>query len=178
MPAHDNITAQLRRLDADLAPAKLLRVLQQRSVLPVGETRERPVDVRVVSASHKDLAQIVRDGRFHEDLYYPLARFELTLPPLRERGRDVVLIARELLSRGADGVPARSLARGAEAVLVAYDWRGNVRELENGAVPGGAPRACSQRDRGRPVRGAPGQGGGRTNRAAGGARARDGRRRG
>ncbi len=111
--------------------AKLLRVLQQRSVMPVGETRERRVDVRVVAASHRDLTELVAAGRFREDLYYRLARFELALPPLRERGRDVVLIARSILARGTDGAPARSLGRGAEAALVAYAWPGNVRELEN-----------------------------------------------
>ncbi len=111
--------------------AKLLRVLQERTVVAVGEVRERRVDLRVVAASHRDLRQLVADGRFREDLYHRLARFELTLPPLRERGRDVVVIARSLLAAGMDGVPARHLARNAEAALVAYPWPGNVRELGN-----------------------------------------------
>jgi len=111
--------------------AKLLRVLQQRTVLPVGEVRERPVDVRVVAASHRDLRQLVAEGRFREDLYHRLARFELTLPPLRERGRDVIVIARALLVAGIEGLPTHALARGAEATLAAYAWPGNVRELGN-----------------------------------------------
>ncbi len=111
--------------------AKLLRVLQQRTVLPVGEVRERPVDVRVVAASHRDLRQLVVEGRFREDLYHRLARFELTLPPLRERGRDVLLLARAMLASGIDGAPARQLSRGAEPVLLAHSWPGNVRELAN-----------------------------------------------
>lgn len=111
--------------------AKLLRVLQQRTVLPVGEVRERPVDVRVVAASHRDLRQLVAEGRFREDLYHRLARFELTLPPLRERGRDVIVIARTMLAAGIDGAPARQLSRSAEPVLVAHPWTGNIRELAN-----------------------------------------------
>jgi hypothetical protein len=70
--------------------AKVLRVLQERTVVAVGEVRERRVDLRVVAASHRDLRQLVAEGRFREDLYHRLARFELTLPALRERGRDVV----------------------------------------------------------------------------------------
>lgn len=111
--------------------AKLLRVLQQRTVLPVGEVRERPVDVRVVAASHRDLRQLVAEGRFREDLYHRLARFELTLPPLRERGRDVIVIARTMLAGGIDGAPARQLSRSAEPVLLAHPWTGNIRELAN-----------------------------------------------
>lgn len=111
--------------------AKLLRVLQQRTVLPVGEVRERPVDVRVVAASHRDLRQLVAEGCFRDDLYHRLARFELTLPPLRERGRDTVLLARAMLASGIDGAPARQLSRAAEPVLLAHPWTGNVRELAN-----------------------------------------------
>lgn len=112
--------------------AKLLRVLQERRVLRVGDTRERSVDLRVVAASHRDLAALVRQGRFREDLYFRLCRFELALPPLRERGRDVVLIARQLLrGRSLDGVGRKRLVRSAEPVLLSYGWPGNVRELEN-----------------------------------------------
>ncbi len=111
--------------------AKLLRVLQERRVLPVGESRERPVDLRVVAASHKGLAELVAQGAFREDLYFRLVRFELDLPPLRVRGRDVVLIARHLLAQGVEGLPTKGLARTAEPVLVGHPWAGNVRELEN-----------------------------------------------
>jgi transcriptional regulator with PAS, ATPase and Fis domain len=111
--------------------AKLLRVLQERRVLPVGDSRERPVDLRVVAASHKGLGELVAQGAFREDLFFRLARFELHLPPLRERGRDVVLIARHLLRQGVEGLAPKGLARTAEAVLVGQRWSGNVRELEN-----------------------------------------------
>ncbi|MBN2191184.1 MAG: sigma 54-interacting transcriptional regulator [Polyangiaceae bacterium] len=111
--------------------AKLLRVLQERRVLAVGESRERPVDLRVVAASHEGLRELVAQGRFREDLFYRLARYELDLPPLRDRGRDAVLIARAILRRGIEGLSPRALARSAEAALVAHPWPGNVRELEN-----------------------------------------------
>ncbi len=113
------------------AQGKLLRVLQQRAVLAVGETRERPVDVRVVTASHRGLADEVEAGRFRADLYYRLARFEIDIPPLRERGDDVVLVARHILRRGLDGLPPCSLRPSAEPLLLGHDWPGNVRELEN-----------------------------------------------
>ncbi|TVQ88953.1 MAG: AAA family ATPase [Deltaproteobacteria bacterium] len=111
--------------------AKLLRVLQERTVLAVGEHRERRVDLRVVAASHRDLRQLVAEGRFREDLYHRLARFEIHLPPLRERGRDVIVIARAMLNAGMDGVAPRRLSRSAEPVLLAHTWPGNVRELGN-----------------------------------------------
>lgn len=111
--------------------AKLLRVLQERTVLAVGEHRERRVDLRVVAASHRDLRQLVAEGRFREDLYHRLARFEISLPPLRERGRDVIVIARAMLNAGMDGVAPRRLSRSAEPVLLAHAWPGNVRELGN-----------------------------------------------
>jgi DNA-binding NtrC family response regulator len=112
--------------------AKLLRVLQEGAVLPVGEHHERKVSVRVVCASHRDLRAAVAAGRFREDLYYRLARVEVVLPRLADRGRDVVTIARRLL----DGAELRevgvfALARQAEPVLLAYDWPGNVRELQS-----------------------------------------------
>ena len=113
------------------AQAKLLRVLQEQVVVPVGETRERRVDLRVVAASHRELRQLVADGRFREDLYHRLARFELTLPPLRARGRDVLLIARALLAGGLDGLPPVQLGRDADRLLLAHPWPGNVRELGN-----------------------------------------------
>lgn len=110
--------------------SKLLRVLQERRVLTVGDSRERAVDLRVVPASHKGLRELVARGAFREDLFFRLSRFELDLPALRERGRDVVPIARSLLSRGVEGLPARALSRSSEPVLLAHAWPGNVRELE------------------------------------------------
>ena len=111
--------------------AKLLRVLQEHAVLPVGETRERPVDLRVVAATHQPLLERVKQGTFREDLYYRLARFELALPALRDRGDDVILLARHILSKGPEGLEPRGLAPGAEPALLRHGWPGNVRELEN-----------------------------------------------
>ncbi len=111
--------------------AKLLRVLQERTVVKVGDTHERKVNLRVISASHSDLRELIRRGRFRDDLFHRLARFELVLPPLRDRGRDAVLIARAMLKSGMDGVPRCRLSRRAEAVLVGHRWPGNVRELGN-----------------------------------------------
>ncbi len=109
---------------------RLLRVLQQRAVAPVGEATEVPVDLRVVAATHRDLRDMVRQGTFREDLYFRLAVFPVALPPLRERGRDVVTLARSLLGAGVLSAPPRALSRAAEAVLCAHPWPGNVRELE------------------------------------------------
>ncbi len=117
----------------DLPPpmqTRLLRVLQEGTVVPVGETADVRVDVRVVAATHRDLRRMVTDGTFREDLYFRLAMYEVVLPPLRERGRDVVTIARALLAGGIHGARPCSLSRTAEAVLVGQAWPGNVRELE------------------------------------------------
>lgn len=112
--------------------AKLLRVLQEGAVLPVGEARERRVDVRIVGASHRDLRERVAAGAFREDLYFRLARFEIGIPALRERERDVVLIAKHFLERSPElGLRPRRLGRNAESELVRYEWPGNVRELQN-----------------------------------------------
>jgi transcriptional regulator with GAF, ATPase, and Fis domain len=113
------------------AQAKLLRMLQLGAVLSVGETRERPVEVRVVAASHRDLRVAVTEGRFREDLFFRLAMFEIELPPLRERGRDVVLLARSYLERAPDLRGRVRLSRSAETALSRYPWPGNVRELQN-----------------------------------------------
>ncbi|GCL62527.1 sigma-54-dependent transcriptional regulator [Pseudaquabacterium pictum] len=112
---------------------RLLRVLQEGEVRPVGAARPVPVDVRVIAATHRDLEQRVRDGLFREDLYYRLATATLTVPPLRERPGDIAPIARRLLQDvGAElGRPGLQLADDALACLMAYPWPGNVRELRN-----------------------------------------------
>jgi DNA-binding NtrC family response regulator len=117
--------------DMDLAmQAKLLRVLQEREVTPVGGRAVR-VDVRVIAATHRDLPQAVRDGRFREDLYYRLGVVPVALPPLRERLADILPLAEHFLALVAGkGVPRR-LTPDAAARLLAHPWPGNVRELLN-----------------------------------------------
>ena len=112
---------------------KLLRAIQERRVRKVGSTAEEPVDVRILSATHQDLARLVAAGRFRQDLYYRLNVIELRVPSLRERAEDIPLIAEYLLHRLAervDGKPAR-LSPDARAALQRHPFPGNVRELEN-----------------------------------------------
>lgn len=112
---------------------KLLRVLQEGEVRPVGASQAVAVDVRVIAATHRDLDQEVRAGRFREDLYYRLAVFPLKLPPLRERLMDLRVLATNLLQlAGQDlGKPLRGFTDEALAGLLAYPWPGNIRELRN-----------------------------------------------
>jgi two-component system, NtrC family, response regulator GlrR len=113
--------------------AKLLRVLQERRVRPVGDTVDRPIDVRILSATHGDLDAAVQDGSFREDLYYRLNVVELVLPSLRERREDIPLLANHFLREIADRQdkqPAQ-LSPGAMSALLNYDWPGNIRQLQN-----------------------------------------------
>ncbi|WP_416142174.1 sigma-54-dependent transcriptional regulator [Hydrogenophaga sp.] len=112
---------------------KLLRVLQEGEVRPVGGARPVPVNVRVIAATHRQLEQRVRDGLFREDLYYRIAGITITVPPLRERVADIPPIAHQLvLDVAAElGHPGASLPDEALACLVAYPWPGNIRELRN-----------------------------------------------
>jgi DNA-binding NtrC family response regulator len=115
------------------AQAKLLRVVQEGEVRPVGEERARKVDVRVVAATHRDLEEEVRRGRFREDLFYRLNVVHLRIPPLRERPEDVPVLARHFLARFAERFGVAPL-RASDALLsrlAAHRWPGNVRELEN-----------------------------------------------
>ncbi|MFQ5768149.1 MAG: sigma-54-dependent transcriptional regulator, partial [Acidobacteriota bacterium] len=106
---------------------KLLRVLQERTVVPVGAEVPRPVKIRLMAATHRDLAAEVAAGRFREDLFYRLHVIPLRIPPLRERREDIVLLARHFAQvHGAAGLTPAALNR-----LKSYDWPGNVRELEN-----------------------------------------------
>ncbi|WP_295541610.1 sigma-54 dependent transcriptional regulator [uncultured Pseudacidovorax sp.] len=111
--------------------AKLLRVLQEGEVTPLGSHRAQKVDVRVVAATHRDLAQAVRDGRFREDLRYRLDVLAIHLPPLRERLADIVPLAEHFLRQAAQPAPAKRLSAEAARELLAHDWPGNVRELRN-----------------------------------------------
>jgi len=113
--------------------AKLLRVIETGEVRPVGGSRTRVTDVRIIAAANTDLEQGVRDGRFRADLYYRLTVFPIRLPPLRERGRDVLVLARRLAATAATthGLPRPTLSDDVEAALLAYSWPGNVRQLKN-----------------------------------------------
>ncbi|MBL0088671.1 MAG: sigma-54-dependent Fis family transcriptional regulator [Ideonella sp.] len=112
---------------------KLLRVLQEGELRPVGATRSIPVDVRVIAATHRVLEDDVRAGRFREDLYYRIAGVTLGMPPLRERPGDVVPIAERVLADVAQelGRPSARFDDDARAVLMSYPWPGNIRELRN-----------------------------------------------
>ena len=112
---------------------KLLRVLQEREFERVGGTETVKVDVRVVSATHRDLERQIAAGTFREDLYYRLNVFPIVLPPLRERAADIALLGDHFVAKYARsfGKAIRGLDAGAKAALVGYSWPGNVRELEN-----------------------------------------------
>jgi two-component system nitrogen regulation response regulator GlnG len=113
--------------------AKLLRVLQSGEVVPVGGRRPEHVDVRIVTATHRDLDAAVREGRFREDLLYRLRVVPIHIPPLRERPEDVAALAHHFVARYAEelGTGPRVLSPEAEQRLLAHPWPGNVRELEN-----------------------------------------------
>jgi two-component system response regulator PilR (NtrC family) len=112
---------------------KLLRVIQEKSVRPVGETREVPVDVRILSATHRRLDELVKAGRFREDLYYRINVIELLVPPLRDRLDDVPTLVDVLLDRVSRQIGVRRPQISDEAMdkLLSYAYPGNVRELEN-----------------------------------------------
>jgi two-component system NtrC family response regulator len=117
----------------DMAPAlqaKLLRVLQERVVTPVGG-RPIPVDVRILAATHRDLTAQVREGRFREDLYWRLGVVPIHLPPLRERLADILPLAEHFLALVAGRASPRRLSPEAAARLLSHRWPGNVRELRN-----------------------------------------------
>ncbi|MDF2629926.1 MAG: putative response regulator in two-component reguatory system, sigma54 dependent transcriptional [Symbiobacteriaceae bacterium] len=113
--------------------AKLLRVLESRAVEPLGAIRPLPVDVRVLAATHRDLREMVRQGKFREDLYFRLAVVPVGLPPLRERPGDVAVLAAHFLRTLSEkhGKAFAGFSPGALAVLTGYGWPGNVRELRN-----------------------------------------------
>jgi DNA-binding NtrC family response regulator len=114
--------------------AKLLRVLQEQEIRPLGATKTQSVDVRVVAATNRDLDEMLQEGRFREDLYYRLNVIEISLPPLRQRPDDIVPLADHILAQSAarSGRPRRvRLSQAAQRSLLAYQWPGNVRELSN-----------------------------------------------
>jgi two-component system, NtrC family, response regulator PilR len=110
---------------------KLLRAIQERAVRRVGGTAEEPVDVRLVSATHKKLDDLVAQGHFRQDLFYRLSVIPVHMPALREIRPDVPMIATALLHKLARGSAPHALTAAAQAALARYDFPGNVRELEN-----------------------------------------------
>lgn len=120
--------------DLDLAlQAKLLRVLQEREIKPVGDSNSRKIDVRVIAATHKDLKKAIKEGCFREDLYYRLSVIPVVIPPLRHRKEDVPLLVDFFLKKysAANSSQVRGFSAGAMKRLVNARWEGNVRELEN-----------------------------------------------
>jgi two-component system response regulator PilR (NtrC family) len=121
---------------AELPPnmqVKLLRAIQEKKIRPIGDQRELPVDVRILSATHKNLGTLVESGAFREDLYYRIYVIELHVPPLRRRREDIPLLVEHILngfSSGA-GLPHMELSRDAARALSEYGFPGNIRELEN-----------------------------------------------
>jgi transcriptional regulator with GAF, ATPase, and Fis domain len=113
--------------------SKLLRVLQEGEIRPIGATTEKKVNVRIVAATNRNLEKEVAEGRFREDLYYRLKVFPLRVPPLRERRDDIPLIAEHFLRKFSSefGKPAAGFSQQAMELLQSYDWPGNVRELQN-----------------------------------------------
>jgi DNA-binding NtrC family response regulator len=112
---------------------KLLRVLQQREVIPVGATEAKPVHARVIAATNRDLEEEIKRGNFRSDLYYRLNVISIVLPPLRDRPGDIALLAEAFLRRASElrGEAPRGLSPEALEAMQQYDWPGNVRELEN-----------------------------------------------
>ncbi len=120
----------------DIEPAvqvKLLKLLEDRTVRRIGAVRDREVDVRFVSATHRDLEALVREGRFRADLFYRLRVVEMEVPPLRARGADILMLARHFLAESGRryGKPGLLLDDAAAAVVMKHPWPGNVRELRN-----------------------------------------------
>ena len=113
--------------------AKLLRVLQEKKVTPLGSGKQHDVDVRVITATNKNIKEMIKEGAFREDLYYRIHVVPIELPPLRERKEDVPLLAERFLGeisqrmkKDVKGISAMAMQK-----LMLYDWPGNVRELEN-----------------------------------------------
>lgn len=112
---------------------KLLRILQDGTMIPVGGTDQRKVNVRVLCATNRDLKDMVEQGTFREDLYYRINVINLTVPPLRDRKEDIPILIEHFLNRGCKekGLPIKSIAKRAMEKIFDYPWPGNIRELEN-----------------------------------------------
>ena len=121
---------EIAELPLDVQP-KLLRFLENSEVFPLGENKPVKVDVRIIAATHRDLAELTRQGRFREDLYYRLQVVPIVVPPLRERQADIPVLARHFARELSHGQEPPVFAPDALAALLAHPWRGNVRELRN-----------------------------------------------
>ncbi len=116
-----------------LLQAKLLRVIEEREVRPLGDTNSYRIDVRIISASNRDIKELIRQARFREDLYYRLKVIDIELPPLRERREDIPLLVQHFINRFGNE-PKKNVSGVSEdtlRILINYSWPGNVRELEN-----------------------------------------------
>ena len=113
--------------------AKLLRVIEEREVRPLGDTNSYPIDVRIISASNRDIKELIHQGRFREDLYYRLKVIDIELPPLRERREDIPLLVQHFIDqiRQRTEEEISGVSEDALKILINYSWPGNVRELEN-----------------------------------------------
>jgi len=122
---------EVGELPVDLQ-AKMLRALQKKEIRPGGSTKQIPINVRILAATHRDLEHAVAEGAFHRDLYFRLNVLSLRIPPLRERRQDIPLLAAHVLERLTHSSGREiELSDDAMKALLAYDWPGNVRELEN-----------------------------------------------
>lgn len=123
---------EIGEMPLELQP-KLLRVIQERSVRPVGGSSESPVEARFICATNRDIEDEIESGRFREDLFYRLNVVQIDLPPLRSRGNDILLLAQHFLNRFAKkaGKAVTGIAPEAAKQLLSYEWPGNVRQLEN-----------------------------------------------
>jgi DNA-binding NtrC family response regulator len=112
--------------------AKLLRVIEERKVRPLGDTNAYPIDVRIISASNRDMKEMIHQGKFREDLYYRLKVIDIELPPLRERREDILLLIQHFIGKfGKEPKKVTGVAEETIKILMNYSWPGNVRELEN-----------------------------------------------
>jgi DNA-binding NtrC family response regulator len=113
--------------------AKLLRMIEEREVRPLGDTHSYPVDARIISASNRDIRSLIREGKFREDFYYRLKVIDIELPPLRERREDIPLLVQHFIGKFSDKAKKKitGVSEDALKMLVNYPWPGNVRELEN-----------------------------------------------
>lgn len=115
------------------AQARLLRVLQEGEIRKVGSVKPMKVDIRLIAATHRDLKSLTRNGQFREDLFYRLYIMEIAMPPLRDRGQDIIELAHLFLARNCErmSLPELRFSSQAKHVMASYSWPGNVRELEN-----------------------------------------------